>query len=54
MPRFTFRGVGSCRDFSVKKQRDSVNISLGERCADREECLAGSPGRWGPVQEAGE
>lgn len=46
--------VWEAAEASVKKQKDSVNISLGERCADREERLAGSPGCWEPVQEAGE
>ena len=52
-PRLTFCGVGNCRGCSVKKQKDSMNISLGGAVLASRNVWQGLHGAGSPVQEAG-
>lgn len=52
-PRLTFCAVGNCRGCSVKKQKDSMNISLGGAVLASRNVWQGLQGAGSPVQEAG-
>ena len=52
-PRLTFCGVGNCRGCSVKKQKDSMNISLGGAVPASRNVWQALQGAGSPVQEAG-